>query len=355
MQMGQKSIAVHIFPSLGLTLGMLRRVSILFGRPAVYLPWQMELPFEKGDSDDQKAFEIIRPTETMRPPEYFPRLLTEYRTWMRYNPGRTDSALLAAAQQIPNEDTRWEIQEMVRKGTRVSDVGKSKDLALKWHLLLHLAAAMEKEAGEAEDTLRRLKDQDSPLKEALGEDSGASDLMGDLSDSLVQPVIEDYLLENVCEAWLGLFGEFIKREALLVTLDEKIEDYVKGIFEETTSEIGMVRPISRIHLRVPDPLNLSSRGPAAPDSGDLQKELPFLTQRIIRGLREKDNGDLDEVNALVAAIEEKFRGQSGLGMIRVDIVSLPVITGPHSAQGQVILNGLEGKSLASVREVSNHE
>jgi len=353
--MEERKRTILIFPSQRLGRQMVERVSSLFGRPTICLPWQMELPYENGGATDQESFDIVRPPRETMPPEYFSRLLAEYRVWVRDNPDRSRSAFLAATREFyPHEDTRWEIQQMVRKSACDGDMRGPEALALKRHLLLHLAAAMEQETDDAEDALRRLKEQDSPLKAALDEEPGGPGFMEDLSPSLAQSAFESGLMGDICEAWLGLFDVFVKKAQLLITLEEKIQGYVRELFEEAASRVDLIRPLSTIHFQAPDPLSLSSEGLENSGIHDLQKSVMLSIGGIIKALLEGNGNNTDEVNALVKAMERKFSTQESNNLIGVEILLLPVVTASHSARKLTILNGFAGKVLALVQKASNN-
>jgi len=354
IQMEEGKRTVLIFPPYRLDRQMVGRVSSLFGRSTVCLPWLMELPYENGGAVDRDFFDVARPPREMMPPQFFFRLLAEYRAWVQDNPDRSRWAFLAAARQFyPHEDNRWEIQEMVRKGSGDVDIPGPEALALKRHLLLHLAAAMEKETDDAEKTLHLLKGQDSPLKVVLGENPVGPGFMDDLSPSLAQSVVESDLMGDVCEAWLGLFETPIKEAPLLVTLDEKIQGYVRGLFEEATSGVDLIHLLPTVHFQVRDPLSLSSGGSGNASIHELQKSVMLLIRRMMDALPGGNGVNTDEMNALIKGMEKKFTARGNTNLIEVEILSLPVVKAPGSAQKPAILKGFEGKALALVRKFSN--
>jgi hypothetical protein len=354
MKMNPTTETACIFPLLGLSEDMVRRVSSLFPRVVVCLPWYMEMPFRNGRKPEQPLLEVIRPACGLKPPEHFPELLKEYRTWMKDNLGRKASAFLAAARKMHLEgETRWDIQNMVRKGTMEGDVGYKSSLALKWHLLLHLAGAMEREQSEAEDALHRLRMQQSPLKDALGEDFVATDLIEDVPEELVHPIFGSDALKDICESWLGLFGAFVQGVQVLVTFDDGIKNYVRELFEETASKVDLIQPVPITHFRLPDPLTFFSHEPGIPGMQDLQKSVMLMIDRIRGAFWNRDGEKSDELDALIADMKNAFPAED-IRLIGVEVLSLPVVSGSRSSKTEMILNGLGGKTLAFVREVSNN-
>ena len=312
----------------------------------------MEMPSRNGRDSDHGILEVVRPACDLKPPESFPELIKEYRAWMKENLDRKTSAFLAAARKMHLEgEKRWNIQQMVRKGPMEGEKGYKSSLALKWHLLLHLARAMEREQDEAEDAIRRLRMQESPLKDALGEDSVETDLMEDVSDKLVHPVFESDALKDICESWLGLFGTFVQGVQLLVTFDAGIRNYVTGLFEETASEVELIQPIPATHFHLPDPLYFSSRRSEIPDMQDLQKSVMLVIDRLHGS--PGDGESSNELDALVTHMKNTLSAQD-IAHIGVEILPLPDVSGTCSSKTEAILKGLGGKILAFVREVSNN-
>jgi len=352
MKMNPPAETACIFSLLGVSESMLRRVSSLFPRVVLCLPWYMEMSSRNGRDPDQVLLEVVRPACDLKPSENFPELIKEYRTWMKENLDRKTSAFLAAARKMHREgEERWDIQKMVRKGSMEGEMGYKSSLALKWHLLLHLARAMEKEQDEAEDAIRRLRMQESPLKDALGEDFVETDLMEDVSDKLVHPVFESDALKDICESWLGLFGTFIQEVQLLVTFDAGIKNYVRGVFEETASKVDLIQPVPTIHFHLPDPLSFSPGRSEIPGMQDLQKSVMLIIDRLHGA--PGDGEASDELGGLITDMENTFSAQ-GITRIGIEILPLPVVSGTCSSKTETILNGLGGKTLAFVREVSNN-
>ncbi len=335
---------------------MLMRASFLFGRPVICLPWYMEMPAQNEGDSEQGFFDILRPAHDLKPPADFPRLMKEYRTWMKENPDRDRSAFLAAAHDMHSgEELLWNIQQILRKAGRDREIENRNSLTLKWHILLHLARAMEKEQDEAEDALRDLRKHESPLKDALEEDTEAPGLMEDLPDALAHTIVASDLLRDICESWLGLFGSCIQEGWLLVTFDETIRNYVNELFEEDASRVHLIRPVSTIRFHVPDPLTFPSEQSQPSDMRDFREGmLPVITM-LRKILSNKSSENSHDVEALIRRIERRFPVSGASRRIAVEILFLPAVSGSHAFRMQAILNGLAGKALAFMREDSNNE
>jgi hypothetical protein len=337
---------IYFFPFPHPDPKMMKRISVFLGRPTICLPWYMEnLP---GNEEDPKAAPplIIRPPEELKPPEDFLRLLGEYRKWIRENPDRSCSASLAATRtMVPAEDARWEIQQMVRKGTGNTRTAQLPPPTIRWHLLLHLAREMEKERREAEAALYYLRNQDSPLKEAIGEEIEGPGLMDDLSDSLEKPVLEHRLLGDICEAWVNLFGASLGKESVLVAPDENILLFVRELYEEALSRVDHMQSIPCVSFEVTDPLSF----PPEESERTLRDNPGHLTHGTIREivgtLYKEGKMDKDELDRLISSLHGPLPLHDTSDLLGIEILSLPTINGQLSSQAQTILNGLACNSL----------
>ncbi len=207
-----------IFPPLGLDQHMLERASLLFGAIGICIPWYMDEPIGKKGDAITPPYSILRPPEKRKPPEYFPKLLREYRVWMTAHVGRSPSSFLSTIRENHvHDEPSWEIRKMVRKGVESEATEQQKHETLKWHLMLHLAVQLDQEREKAEHALRQTKQFGSPLKEALGVESEGTDFFADLSPQLLQPKIGVEQAEEICHAWLGLFAERVQEAPLFVT------------------------------------------------------------------------------------------------------------------------------------------
>lgn len=346
MQEGKKTTLV--FPPLGLSKEMLERASFLFGPPGVCLPWYMGSAAENGDNDSPSSYSVLRPPEDLKPPEGFPRLLEEYRAWMKDHSDRSALSFLSTAKWI-REPTRWEIQKMVREGSAINSLELKRNEGLKWHLILHLAARLEREQQEAENALRHSRHQGSPLKDALGEGAEVPDFMDDLSSSLLHPVIEQDLFEDICKAWLGLFGGLIQEETILVTFDEAIHTYVSTLFEEAVSQLDLIQDLPKASFHMGDPLSFVSREISISSEGGVQKRVMSAMCDLERDLFNRDEGAASERAALIHSLQEMLPPRNDSDSIRLEMVSLPGIEGLHPSHSYPLLNGLSEKMLVFLK------
>jgi len=348
MEQGKKTTLV--FPPLGLSKGMLERASFLFGPPGVCLPWYMGSATENGDNDSLSSYSVLRPPEDLKPPEGFPRLLEEYRAWMQDHSHRSALSFLSAEKAFREpEDTRWELQKMVREGSTINTLEQKRNEGLKWHLIMHLAARLEQERHDAEDTLLQSRLQGSPLKEALGEGVDIPDFMDDLSPSLLHPIVEQDLFEDICEAWLGLFGGLLEEGTILVTFKENINAFVSSLFEEAVSQIDLIQKLRGVSFDLGDPLSLSSREISISSEGELQKRVMATMFELERGLHRQGDGAADGSAGLIHSLQEMLPPGNGSGSLHLEMVSLPGTKSAPSPQRSPLLNSLSEKTLVFLK------
>ncbi len=196
----------------------------------------MDGPIPKAEGEGSSSLRIIHPEEDVKPERDFKRLLSEYRSWMGQNRDKGYTAFLNAIREAGlSEDNPWEIRQMIRETGKESPVSQE-DNALKWHLILHLAREFEENRLEEEEMLSQIKQQKSPLAQALGEETPFKGLFEDLPQSEKSLFVDKHHLGRVIKAWVGLFGVRLHNHAHLITLDGHVMEYVSNIFEDETGQ-----------------------------------------------------------------------------------------------------------------------
>ena len=219
----------------------------------------MEPPPFALEGDYRDAVRILNPPSHMKPGDGFKGLLSEYKTWIRQHQDKSRAAFLKISRDLESDgDATWEIREVLRESSRagrestralrgISHTGhgqshtsrhkRDEQPALRWHLILHLARDMEEDRREADRMLRALKDKESPIKGLLGEEEAKNPLI-DLPQFESDSQRTFYPMEPVIEAWLGLFGEYLKGDELLLTFSRPVMDYVSEAWDPASSEDG---------------------------------------------------------------------------------------------------------------------
>lgn len=211
------------------------------------------LPAELGDILN---ISVIRPPLSLKPKEDFLRLLSEYKLWIRQNQDMGYAAFLTATRKTTlTEDTPWDIRQAIRK-TGEESSASIEDYTLKWHFILHLARQLEENQAEAEEMLNKVKKGKSPLDGALEDGVASKGMFDDLGSIKTGFVRDDHHLWQVFEAWLGLFGEYLRDVKQIVTFDSYVMRYITEIFKEVSPEKPDQASSRVVQLNLPDTSNL---------------------------------------------------------------------------------------------------
>ena len=227
-----------LFPHCYITDKSLRKMLPIVERLTICQPWFMELPLSTLEGDETPLIDILLPPDNMKPKEDFKQLLSEYQFWMGQNQDRGYAAFLSATRKATlSEDNSWEIKKMIRQTGQDTPVSQESP-ALKWHLILHLARAFEENLMAAEDILKQVKQQKSPLEEALGEEAQVQNMFDDLLQPETDLFVDEHHLQQVFEAWFGLFGELLPDHGILITLSRHVINYLKKIFDDKVTRLS---------------------------------------------------------------------------------------------------------------------
>ena len=273
--------SLMLFPHSFITVEKLKKINTLASSLTICQPWFMDTPIPFRDENDFSRVNILRPSTDLKPENDFKKLFTQYQTWAMQNRDKDYSGFLIAFQEMNTEDKAWDIRKMIRKPGATAETD-TEEQALKWHLVLHLAREIEENLQEVEGMLYRLKQEGSPLRDALEDESATKDLFDDMPLSDTNSLFSEHHISQVIEAWFGLFGEHVSDGKLLITLDRKVLDYVTGIFDDKD---------------IIDSEKSQKPGPDETDSGPVNaviKKLPLLADnekarkdRLLAGLSGK--------------------------------------------------------------------
>ncbi len=226
-------LSVTLFPHTWITSQDLTRIASRFKDINICIPWLMDIPSILHNNDGHIRVQILRPASDQRPKGNFKGLLAEYKLWMRQHEDKGLHAFLSSCQKSGrSEEASWEIRQLIRRMGQGESSDPEDSLALKWHLILHLARESEENRIQAEQMLMDLKSKKSPLAEALEDDTSSSGIFNDLPVFGSQPLMDKHLIRPVLEAWIGLFGSYIPDEGIFITLNKDIIDYMEEIFED---------------------------------------------------------------------------------------------------------------------------
>ena len=197
------------------------RILSFFDSIIICRPWYMESAADTENNDDRIT--VLRPPEDLKPPEDLRKILSEYRLWMSQNQGY--SPLPAGG----GEDATWEIRHALRQtGKEVRE--PIEELALKWHLVLHLEQELEENRTSADEMLLRVKAERSPLAEAIEDGNPSHGLFDDLPLASSQLSIGERHISPVLGAWFGLFGSSLPEDGTLITIAPDVLNYAADLF-----------------------------------------------------------------------------------------------------------------------------
>jgi hypothetical protein len=246
-----KELPAILFPHTDLPQPRVMKILSFFGPLTVFQPWFMERPVFGLGANEGNAVQVLRPPENLKPEKDFLTRLSEYRRWIENNRDRGYSEFLQVNQNKDlTENTAWEIRQMIRRGAQ-KRLAPQEDPALKWHLILHLAQDVEDQKLEANEALNALKEKDVPLKGIVEKTEDMESLLGDLSPFESEPMGDEYRLRQILEAWVALFGGYLKEHDLLVTSSRQVMGYVTELWEGFQNE-DQGEGLASIRFRFPD-------------------------------------------------------------------------------------------------------
>ncbi|MFH1490359.1 MAG: hypothetical protein ABII06_15745, partial [Pseudomonadota bacterium] len=215
---------VNLFPHSMAPEARLKTMVFFFGPIQIFQPWEMDCPDFLSNMEKEDVIRIIRPPLHLSPGETFRSLLKEYRNWIAYHGGKGGSSFLKVNPRGRDRDEHtWEIRKEIRGMDSLPSDPASGE-TLKWHLILHLAREIEDNCHEAERELENLRKKKSPLRGSIEQDEELKDLFDDLPGFDAGPFIDEGHLEQIMDAWVGLFGDSPGPRDCLVTLNRHVLD-----------------------------------------------------------------------------------------------------------------------------------
>jgi hypothetical protein len=230
MKPASLDLSACLFPHSHASEKEVKRILSFFDSLSIFQPWHME---DRFPIPPEHGFKVLRPPGHLKPMDGFPSLLSEYKNWMRQHSDKGYASALGAIRQYGRiEDATWDIRRSIREQGESKE--QSQAYATRWHLLLHLAREGEENLREAGNVLKVLRERGSPLRDAIGEGEPQG-LLDDLSDFDSGREMEAEFVEVIAEAWNGLFGGLIERDAALVTLSAQVFERLSELSPEEDS------------------------------------------------------------------------------------------------------------------------
>jgi hypothetical protein len=340
----------HSFPS----EHDVRRMLTLFEPLAIFQPWFMEPPDFLNKDEYSKSTEIRNPPSDMKPDEGFRSLLSEYHSWIRHNQDKSHTETLKADQMIElSEKSTWEVRQMLRQMGQDTP-GLEKDQSIRWHLILHLAKEVVDQHMEADRMLSLLKQKNSLLEGIVEEGEYGKDILADLPQFKSESLMTEHHLRPIFEAWFALFGRYLKGDALLITPDRYVMDYVSELFKEARGvDEGTQDTIAQ--LRFPDlahhPLE---------DMAEIKKEyfsdMKFREiKTLIADLGIDPEGNVTKLETLSKHVEESYPWDLSRGTLDIRVQYLSPLSDSEHLNGEMVFKSLFNKTIICMDDISYHE
>jgi hypothetical protein len=193
--------------------------------------------------------------------------------------------------------------------------------------------------------LNKVKQQKSPLKDALGEGAPTQGLFEDLPPYETYPFIDEHHLRQVLEAWFSLFGKYLEDHGLLITLDRHIMKYVTEIFEEFFSEKTSLRTCPTARLKVPDMSHLPMEELLRVREQNLKGKYINALTSLVESLHHQDALQRDEIVRLSKDVEESFPGELASRQLHMTLTHFPRLSDDENAHRDPVLAGLFDKTI----------
>lgn len=339
-----------VFPHSTLSEGSVKRMLSFFGPLTMCQPWLMDSPHFVRDYDELGVVKILSPPADLKPVAEFKTLLSEYRNWMTYNQDRGYTTFLRANRKWgTGEEATWEIRGALRQQAQQDSPAEGSD-PMKWHVILHLAREIEEQQGDADSMLAALKMRRSPLKGVV-EEEDAEGLFDDLPGFESEPLMDEQRLEQVIEAWFGLFGGYLRGNEFFLTWNQHVVEYVSALWEDYRRE-EKSHPLA-VHFTWPDlsrysPEDLIEKKARLFEDGRA-KELKNMLGSL---WKDPDRG-LSRLTEITRDIETSCPWDYSDGKLNLDVRYFP----PSSVRAHIhrgrLLNHLSGKMIVLITEASD--
>ncbi len=240
-----QSIPAVLFPHSVLSRARLGRILSLLGPLRVFLPWQMDVPETLYQNLPPDLVEIHRPPADLDPGADLRKALADYFRWIEMHPDRNGLGFQkTGADPYQGEDPVWTIRQHIRRagiGRSEKETGES----FRHHLVLHLEHELEKQMGDADRILNRLRESRSPLDGLTEDPEETRSLFQDLPGFNWIPETGGVDPYPVVRAWAGLFGSLIQPGDLLISPDRRYVDFLTDLWIEATGRPLTPPPVLR--------------------------------------------------------------------------------------------------------------
>lgn len=195
-------------------------------------PWYMEI------KEEEKDLTVLFPEEKLKPPRDLLKLLEEYKLWMRVQDKGNVLFMIMEKEIWGQDESSKKIKDLIRSGKIDNDeINEKLYKNIRWHLILHLASDFEQSQLEIDEKIKKLNKGSSPLRDLIESPPMSMELMfKDVATSNIEPILDERVLYEIIMAWIGLFKNHIPEDAILLTLNKSIFEYIKSIFEDALTK-----------------------------------------------------------------------------------------------------------------------
>jgi hypothetical protein len=250
------------------------------------------------------------------------------------------------------ENATWEIREALRQ---ISDTkqGQNKEKALKWHIVLHLAKAIEEQRIEADAALDKIRHMRPLLDGSVEEAEDIHKLVGDLSQFDQEPALTNFHFTQISEAWFGLFGAYLRERDTLLTYNRHFMDYLSEKWDDLCmGEKSLNRQM--IQFKVPDLSHLPL------DEQTVLKKKHHMDTHLKRmkglifDLAEDPVRNLAALDALSDEFNSAFPAEISRRSLMIHMKYLSPISEQGLSQGEEVLQNLSHRTLLLVEVDPKH-
>ncbi|MBN2062491.1 MAG: hypothetical protein JW882_18960 [Deltaproteobacteria bacterium] len=230
-------MSVILFPHSWLPASSLKNITDIFGTLTIFRPWFLEEIILEDELEKPEKARVLYPQADHRPGKEFKGVISEYRNWIAHDHDRSQREIIKAGQQLAaSDETLWDIRRMIRRIDDITSDHHEKKI-FRWNLILHLAADIEKQRFEAEKLLKELRNRNKLLKDSIETVEDVENLFSDFPGFDQEMAIRDSGMGPLLEAWLGLFGRYLDKRDIFITLNKKFLDYAAEQVEGASTDI----------------------------------------------------------------------------------------------------------------------
>jgi len=282
--------------------------------------------------------EVVNPPEHLKPREDFKAILSGYRSWAEQNHDKSRREIIKFSDNACQDDSAtWEIRRLLKGIAQPVPGTKGNDLHLKRHVLLHLAAEIERQHFELMSMMKALKEKRPVLAGALHDPDEAEGIFADMDDITTVVMPDSLNIGSMLDAWFGLFSGYINDNDLLITCDSRVLDHLSTQWDERTA--GEKITNSQAVL-----FNMPVLYSEAFKEGDITR-----IRKLILGFGEDPDCSMNELNQIAGEVEKYFSAALSKDALRITLKYFPsmsCISGtPYDND---IVKNIVGKTLVLV-------